>query len=1162
MSGFKRRKVEVYCSQDLSSGSESDSILCPPPRLVASTTRSISSYITPCSRPSIRLTIDKEEDQLVMELDAHVTVNTPEEAFDEEMAYFRPMDDSDSEDEESDIFLGVTPTLFDTDDVTSTSFVPASFDIEDDLDATDISEFVAKRGSDKNKGIPRVDSRVDPDLLADLPVTQNPQPGPGMTWTRWDTDLRVTKFPRFQITEVTELVSRYRCKDCHGPGYMCGDCTVRTHRRSPLHRIDEWNGLHWQSTSLKTLGLVVHLNHDCSESVPICPAPEGSIRTITVMDIGGIHSVNVVFCGCSASSGNAGHAYVQLIRQRWFPASHRLPQTVTTFNCLEDFHLMTVQGKLTGYDYYQTLVRKTDNTGINPPPSRYDEFMKTCRFWRHMKMLKRAGVAHLPGGVASAPLGSCAVECPACPHPEASPRPTNESESWLDSLFVMLDANFRLKCKDRSIDDPALGSGLAYYVEDTSYKKFLSSCGPQIEMNVCDSGLHAVDHANARGNDAYTVSGVGACQCRHMLVRKNGVGDLQKGEKYCNMDFIFWSAVKGHGVPRMVISYDIACQWNRNHFARIAGLPSGLQFHNPSSDDAPIFEYVIPKFHIRAHGQSCQSRYSLNFRPLMARTDGENIERGWSWMNPASLSTREMGLGSRHDTLDDQWASWNWCILTKLGSTLARRFEEALLESRDQRAQHSEFTATFTPANIQKWTQLVDNWNADPLSSPDPYLEPEPNTTINDVRRELNAEEDAEVSRGVLPLHQTSVSQFLATGLELEEQQRSLHALHQERKSINATTRSLNLEEKEISLRRKIVIWQNVQRVYMPGIAATSFDVTPVDADDESGDPDEAPSKSTVASFDIPLNLPSSLENDVRYAACIPGLEDKERRLRFAQAADALVTLRRHLRIACNVLDHKSTHTAGTGTKPNTRMQDLIRRYAGKVHRDAERYRAARKSLLELDPTGNWMRHFYPLRENDVRPPLRTQEFQSEGRRKLSWIWRISREGNDDELEEGLKVEWAKSKARVERWEEEVLLVQEEMRRTLTFMDYKATWWRSLPDRRPDVAPDVASGLKAYAEKQASIRKHLAVDFAVLWREVYSEYSQPLPQTWPSTYLTATSGEKLVRRRPLRMKLRRRALDLFGNHFHFFVDFMLLAPPSFVVSDVRALTLRPPHASP
>lgn len=44
-------------------------------------------------------------------------------------------------------------------------------------------------------------------------------------------------------------------------------------------------------------------------------------------------------------------------------------------------------------------------------------------------------------------------------------------------------------------------------------------------------------------------------------------------------------------------------------------------------------------------------------------------------------------------------------------------------------------------------------------------------TTLADVKRELNKEEDEEMKNGVLPLHQVSSVQFLTTGLEIEEQQ-------------------------------------------------------------------------------------------------------------------------------------------------------------------------------------------------------------------------------------------------------------------------------------------------------------------------------------------------------------------------------------------------------
>ena len=56
---------------------------------------------------------------------------------------------------------------------------------------------------------------------------------------------------------------------------------------------------------------------------------------------------------------------------------------------------------------------------------------------------------------------------------------------YLDKLFVMLDANFRLKSKDREIkSDPSLGSGLAYYVEETRYRDYLSTCPEQTEVSL------------------------------------------------------------------------------------------------------------------------------------------------------------------------------------------------------------------------------------------------------------------------------------------------------------------------------------------------------------------------------------------------------------------------------------------------------------------------------------------------------------------------------------------------------------------------------------------------------------------------------------------------------------------------------------------------------
>lgn len=43
------------------------------------------------------------------------------------------------------------------------------------------------------------------------------------------------------------------------------------------------------------------------------------------------------------------------------------PRTAFTFEALELFHQLTLQGKTTAWDFYSALLYATDNTGLNPP---------------------------------------------------------------------------------------------------------------------------------------------------------------------------------------------------------------------------------------------------------------------------------------------------------------------------------------------------------------------------------------------------------------------------------------------------------------------------------------------------------------------------------------------------------------------------------------------------------------------------------------------------------------------------------------------------------------------------------------------------------------------------------------------------------------------------
>lgn len=130
------------------------------------------------------------------------------------------------------------------------------------------------------------------------------------------------------------------------------------------------------------------------------------------------------------------------------------------------------------------------------------------------------------------------------------------------------------------------------------------------------------------------------------------------------MDYAMLSTLMGITLLMLVISYDIACQWSKNFRSRILDFPDDLKKLDLNCISLVT---VIPKFHIYAHGRGCQTRWSLNYLRWMGRTDGEGVEREWSHINPVAMSTRLMGPGGRHNTLDDHWGAWNWRKLVGLG---------------------------------------------------------------------------------------------------------------------------------------------------------------------------------------------------------------------------------------------------------------------------------------------------------------------------------------------------------------------------------------------------------------------------------------------------------------------------------------------------------------
>ena len=82
-----------------------------------------------------------------------------------------------------------------------------------------------------------------------------------------------------------------------------------------------------------------------------------------------------------------------------------------------------------------------------------------------------------------------------------------------------------------------------------------------------------------------------------------------------------------------------------------------------------------------------------------------------------------------------------------------------------------------------------------------------------------------------------------------------------------------------------------------------------------------------------------------------------------------------------------------------------------------------------------------------------------------------------------VRLEWCKALARKTRWTEEVLIVEEEMKRVLRFLGWKERWWKGRDAAASTLTGslELASGLSGYAKRQAALSREMAKRFRKQW---------------------------------------------------------------------------------
>lgn len=323
------------------------------------------------------------------------------------------------------------------------------------------------------------------------------------------------------------------------------------------------------------------------------------------------------------------------------------------------------------------------------------------------------------------------------------------------------------------------------------------------------------------------------------------------------------------------------------------------------------------------------------------------------------------------------------------------------------------------------------------------------------------------------------------------------------------STQKSKVIERSTTLRRRISAWVDVQSLYIPGTALLRSQID-----------DTSTIVSEMHAHRIQLWLPSEIG---RLTACSPNLQSFEWRLREAQADDSLKDLRSSLRLHSFLTKKKKDWSRGV--RQNTRSATAINQAMSRVNAHAMRYRAAWNALTALAPLvpdipEAWSNVYRELKPEDVRGLPKEGLETGEGHITLSWIWlsfgSASSPQNQAGLTDGtqishpshfscisdtsaaLRIQWLRTRARAMRWDEEVKLLLEEMRRVKAFFHWQGDWWasqQSLRARSPDdPTPDddplskvdepTIEGLAAYARRQAELRYALRDHCTYMWRYV------------------------------------------------------------------------------
>ncbi|KAH8813613.1 hypothetical protein DL96DRAFT_525303 [Flagelloscypha sp. PMI_526] len=853
----------------------------------------------------------------------------------------------------------------------------------------------------------------------------------------------------------------FRCQEgCFGRPLMCKTCILSSHHQLPFHPIEERVSRFFKPSALADLGFVLHLGHDGSP----CDNTEELPRTFVIGHTNRLHTIPVRFCGCHGAEAD----HIQLTAAGLFPATVSRPESAFTFELLDTFEAHSLVSGLSAHHYFQSLRQRTNPTFPHKAPDRVREFLRVTRVWTELASRRRSGQdplfeidRFLPQCF---PRHSRCIVCPTCPLvgfniTREEMYSLKEDEAHKAQLVLSGDGNYglHLNANRGDPDDFELNDGHAFMVETDAFEAAMKALGLQIPTLSTCARLTALKGQNLMRFLNCIISGVFAVQCaRHGFFMPHGVVDLELGEKFICVDYALANVLEMYKDCRWIcFVYDIVCQYIVNVAERFEkSHPRVLEAINK-------VQGLIPKLHILGHIAKCIHTLSLSYTPSSGRTYGEMIESTWHMTNKAGASTAEMNHGHRHEKLDVLFQHINRTKMLTWVYDAMRKYVAAVHTVQKRQKSFNDLCEVHGATLVEAWLAMDELPKVTGTGKSDfesPFKVNLDSTKFANLQGEsavLKELEDVVENSHTLDDGPTSISTIVDAALKVETEQ--LHTL----KLLGLRQRDSNQEQEVENLRCRIEA--DLQRLRT--LQSDRFPhLRSLIQEDQTAGPFPEKAKLFLPS-DTGLEL-WAIRNG---HSLVPQVELK---LRQGQAHDALQSLRESIIEFLYMV--KARRLNPTSTKQATRSQQFLTSLAAEKYSAFDKYNFVRKRMLVLglkpeDPI------FRPLLTSEcwMKDPTEEREL-GDGSTPDPWFWNIGKgmtaltaETKSDFLLECQRVQWFRDRAELQRWKEEIEILEAEFPRTARAHEEMAIYWINVAENT------LHKGGQVYAYKKARMFEEL-----------------------------------------------------------------------------------------